>query len=440
MDNYDVVIIGSGPGGYSCALRARQLGLKTVVIEKNKVGGVCANVGCIPTKSLAASAELARKTKTMKSCGIEIEGIRFDFAATIKRARQSASMVSQGVGMLLKNSGVEYIQGEAIIETINLVVVGERKFNTKNIVVATGGTPIALPGINFGNGIISGEELVHLEKIPKSVIIIGGGVEGVEYAGILSSFGINVTIIEMFDRLIALIDKEASELVAKSLVGLGVRLMTGTKVEKITGTEVTANGEKLMADLIIIAIGKRPNIGEDIKKLGITTNKKGIEVNSHMQTNIQNIYAVGDVVGGGLAHVASEQGIIAAESIVGLKSEYDGNVVPYCIFTVPEIAAVGDVSGYEAKIGNFPFAALGRATATGERIGFVKTFVKNNEVVGTVIAGPHASDLIGEATLAVKLKAKTEDISKTIHAHPTFPEAFREAVKAASGNTIHLVK
>lgn len=436
MDEYDIVIVGSGPGGHSCALRAREFGLKVAIVEKNKVGGVCANVGCIPTKSLAASAELARKTKIMKSCGIDVGEIKFDFSTTLKRARQSAAVVSQGVNMLLKNSGVEYVQGEARIEAVDLVIVGERKFKTKNIVIATGGAPIALPGVNFGKRIISGEELVHLEDAPKKVIIIGGGVEGVEYAGILSSFGIDVTIIEMFDRVIASVDKEAAELVAKSLTGLGVKILTGTKVEKINETEVTANGEKLTADLIIIAIGKRPNISEDIKKLGIITSKKGIEVNSQMQTSIQNIYAVGDVVGGGLAHVASEQGIVVAENIAGIKSEYDGTVVPYCIFTVPEVAVVGDVSGENASIGNFPFAALGRATATGERIGFVKVFVNDKKLVGTVIVGPHASDLIGEAALAVKLRVGAEEISKTIHAHPTFPEAFQEAVR----NAIYLAK
>ncbi|MFH1520700.1 MAG: dihydrolipoyl dehydrogenase [Candidatus Micrarchaeota archaeon] len=436
---YDVVIIGGGPGGYSCAIRASQLGLKTIVIEKENMGGVCANVGCIPTKSLANSAELARKIKTANSSGIKIGHVEFDFLAAVKKARTAASIVSQGVKLLLKNDGIEMVHGEAIIETPTIVKVGEQKFETKNIVIATGGLPFNLPGVEFGGKIISGEELVHLETVPKSVVIIGGGVEGVEYAAILSSFGIDVIVIEMFERLISLVDKEASEVVTKSLVGLGVKVLTGTKVEKIEEGIVFAAGQRYDADLVIVAIGKRANIGEDVKKLGLVTTKKGIGIDSHLRTNISNIYAVGDVVGGGLAHVASEQGIIAAENIAGLNSEY-GGMVPSCIFTAPEIAMVGDTSGIDANVGTFPFAALGRATASGERTGFVKVFIKDEIVIGTVIAGPHASDLIAEAALAVKLKASVEIISKTIHAHPTFPEAFQEAVRAADGSAIHLVK
>jgi dihydrolipoamide dehydrogenase len=346
-------------------------------------------------------------------------------------------MVSQGVGLLMKSHGVECVFGEAVIETPNFVRVGERKLETKNIVIATGGHPISLPGVQLGNGVITGEEVAALETAPKSAVIIGGGVEGVEYAGIFASFGIQVTVIEMFDRLISITDKDASELVAKSLSGLGARVMTGTKVEKVEGKDVYAGGEKISADLVIVAIGKRPNIGEDAKKLGIAFDKRGITVDSHMRTNVPNVYAIGDVAGGGLAHVASEQGIIAAENIASMDSGFEA-VYPYCIFSVPEVAAVGDVSGEGAKAGVFPFAALGRATASGERVGFVKAFLKDGVVVGAVIAGPHASDLIGEAALAVKMKLKTEDIARTIHAHPTFTEAFQDAVRAAEGKAIFM--
>lgn len=437
---YDVVIIGSGPGGYACAIRAAQLGLNAVIVEKGKIGGVCANVGCIPTKALVSSAEVARKMKSAATFGVKITGFETDFAVALKRARLCATISTKGVEMLLKENKVEVIQGEAVVEKRGAVVVGERKLETKNIVLATGGSAISIPGVSFNDKIICGEELVHLQELPKRVVIVGGGVEGVEYAAVLNAFGSQVTIIEMLDRLVAFADKDASELVTKSLAGAGVRVLCSTRAEKIEPGAVHANGERIEADKIIVAIGKRPNISQDLQKLGLKATKKGIEVDAQMRTSIPGIYAIGDVAGGGLAHVASEQGVVAAESIAGKKATYDSSAVPACIFTTPEVSWVGDVSGKDATIGHFQFAALGRATASGERIGFVKVFVKEGIIAGCVIAGPHASDLIAEATLAVRLKLKAEDVGRTIHAHPTFPEAFQEAVKAALGETVHSSK
>lgn len=424
-------------------------------MEKNKAGGVCANVGCIPTKSLAASAELARKIKSgaSASSGVRASGVELDFAAAAKKARTAASIVSQGVGFLLKSWGVEIVAGEAEIASPNEVKVnsagGERALETKNVVIATGGSPFALPGAAFGGAVISGEELVLIEKVPKKVVIIGGGVEGVEYAGILASFGVDVTVIEMAGRILPMADAEAAALVAKNLAGLGVKILVNTKVEKIEGNAVFAGGAKFDADLVIVVIGKRPNVSEDAKRLGVKFGKRGIETDSAMRTSVAGVYAIGDVVGGGLAHVASEQGIVAAENIAGRDTEYGASAVPYAIFTLPEVAAVGDVSGGAASgseangvsIGVFPFAALGRATAQGERAGFVKVFANaEGVIVGCVIAGAHASDCISEAALAVRLKATLDDVCGTIHAHPTFPEAFQEAARAAKGAAIHLTK
>lgn len=436
---YDVVIIGSGPGGHMCAVRAAQLGLKVAVVEKKKLGGVCSNTGCIPTKALASCAELARKMKSAESYGVRASGVEFDFATALRRARNAASMVSQGVGLLLKSHGVEVVQGEGTVESPAVVRVGEMRLETKNIVIATGGYPVPFPGVAFGGTVISGEEVMALESAPKSVIIIGGGVEGAEYAGIFASFGIPVTVIELLDRIIAQADREASELVAKSLAGMGVKILTGTKVERVEGGAVYANGEKHDADLIIVSIGKRPNVGEDAKNIGVAWEKKGITVDARMRTSVPNVYAIGDAAGGGLAHVASEQGVAAAENIAGMGSEFDGRY-PYCIFSVPEVAAVGDISGDGAGVGKFPFAALGRATASGDRNGFVKAFVKDGVVVGAVIAGPHASDLVGEAALAVRNKLTAEQVFRTIHAHPTFPEAFQEAVRVAEGKSLAMPK
>ncbi|MBM3229097.1 dihydrolipoyl dehydrogenase [Candidatus Parvarchaeota archaeon] len=435
---YDVVVIGSGPGGHMCAVRAAQLGQRVALVEKGKMGGVCSNTGCIPTKALVSCAQLARKLKNPGQFGIRAPAIEFDFSAALKRCRLSASTVSQGVSLLLKSHGVECLEGEARLESPSQVRVGERLVEATNIVLATGGHPIHLPGVSYGPQVITGEEVSALESCPKSVIIIGGGVEGVEYAGIFASFGIEVTVIELADRLICAADLEASQLVAKSLAGLGVKIMTNTRVEKIEGTTVTLNtGQATNADLVVIAIGKKPNIGADVLGLGVRADKKGIIVDQHMRTSIPNIYAVGDVAGGGLAHVASEQGVIAAHNIAGQDCSFDG-VFPYCIFTVPEVAAVGDISGVGAAVGRFPFAALGRATASGDRVGFAKVFVKDNLVAGAVIAGSNASDLIAEAALAVKNKVPVDVLTSTIHAHPTYAEAFLEAVRDASGCALSL--
>lgn len=437
---FDVVVIGGGPGGYACAIRCAQLGLKTALVEKNSLGGVCANVGCIPTKSLVYSAQLARKISSASAHGIRVEKIELDFASALKRARNAALMVSKGVELLLKSNGIELIKGVAAVESPNLVRVADRLLQAKNIVIATGGAPASFPGVGFSESVVSGEQVIGLTKSPKTAVIIGGGVEGVEFASIMASFGIQVTLVEAMNRVISLTDEEASELVAKSLGGLGVRLMTGARVEKIDGNAVLVNGEKISADLIIVVIGKRPNVGEDVKKLGVQVSKAGIAVDSGMQTCVKGVYAIGDVVGGGLAHVASEQGVVCAQNIAGLSSNYDASVVPCCIFSSPQVACVGDVSGNDATIGVFPFAALGMAAASGERTGFVKVFVKESIIVGAVIVGEHASDLIAEATLAVKLKASAESVCETIHAHPTFSEAFLEAVKSAVGKSIHLPK
>ncbi|MEM3030144.1 MAG: dihydrolipoyl dehydrogenase [Candidatus Micrarchaeia archaeon] len=436
---FDAVVVGGGPGGYVCAIRAAQLGGKVALVERAKLGGTCTNTGCIPTKALLASAELAEKIGRAKAFGINATA-SVDFAATMKRASAIAASLSKGVELLLQSNGVEIIQGTGVIKSRNTVAAAGRQLQTNNIVIATGSLPTELPFARFGGNILSSETIWSLSEKPESIAVIGGGVEGVEFACAFSALGVKTTVIEMADSILPFEDAEASQLLFNSLKRAGVHFVLGKRVEKIDGETIIAGGEKVEAEKILVAIGRKPDIDEaSLRAVGVAFDGRGIKTNARMQTNIPNIYAIGDAAGGRLAHEASAQGVVAAENIMGEQTTFDSVVLPACIFTQPEIARVGKTEEKTGVlVGRFPFAASSKAACIGEKMGFVKVFIKKSVLCGALIVGAHASELIAEAALAIKLKAKAEDVASTIHAHPTLPEAFKEAVEDALGRTIHL--
>ncbi|MEM4389101.1 MAG: dihydrolipoyl dehydrogenase [Candidatus Micrarchaeia archaeon] len=436
---FDAVVLGGGPGGYVCAIRAAQLGGKVALVERAKLGGTCTNTGCIPTKALLASAELAEKVAGAKALGINATA-SVDFAALMRRANAIAASLSKGIERLLQSNDVEVIQGMGVIKSRNIVEAAGRQLQTNNIVIATGSLPIELPFAKFGGNILSSETVWGLSERPKSIAIIGGGVEGVEFASAFSALGVDTSVIEMAPRILPCEDAEASQLLLGSLQRAGVRFVLGKKVERIDGETIIAGGEKVEADKILVAVGRKPNIDEaSLRAIGVAFDVRGIKTNARMQTNIPNIYAIGDVAGGRLAHEASAQGVVAAENIMGEQTIFDSTVLPACIFTRPELARVGKVEEKNGVlVGRFPFAANSKAACIGEKTGFVKVFIENGRLCGALIVGAHASELIAEAALAIKLGAKAQDIVSTIHAHPTLPEAFKEAVEDALGRAIHL--
>lgn len=406
---YDAIIIGSGPGGYSCALRIAELGGKAIVIERDEVGGTCTNTGCIPTKTLFAGAQIIEKIKKARNYGIVAE-INSDFATAMKNANKTASMLSKGVEYLLKKADIEIVKGEAEIVDTGKVKVRERILEARNIVVATGSKPKEIENIKFdSNKILSSEDIWKMEQIPESITIIGGGPEGVEFANIFNAYGAKVTLLEMEDRVLPNTDKEISDTLEKIMKRKGITVITGEKKE-------------IETEKVLVVVGR---VAKNNTKL--PTENGWIKVDEHCRVD-KGIYAIGDVIGGGLAHVAMEQGKITAENIMGKNSRYDGNCIPSCIYTDPEVAFIGKMEGKEGKAF---FAANGKAVTIGEREGFVKVFVENDILIGACIVGPGATELITEATIGIKNKITVTDMRNTMHAHPTLSECFLEALKNA---------
>ncbi len=444
---YDAIVVGGGPGGYACAIRIAQLGGKVVLVEKEKLGGTCTNVGCIPTKSLYATAEVLKKIKNARAMGITVSGgVNVDFVQALKRANAIAAQLSRGIELLLKSNGVEVVKGVGEVVGIGMVRVGERVLESKNIVIATGGEPVELPFAKFdGEKIVSSEQVWGLSALPKSVVIVGGGVEGVEFANLFNAFGSQVTVVELLGELISMEEKEARETVAKTLVREGVKLALGKRVVKISGGVVEVEGgEKFEGEKVLVVVGRRAKLNKkELDAIGIKHEKRGIIVDEKCESGVKGIYAIGDAAGGGLAHVASAQGEVVAENIMEGKAVFDARVVPACIFTSPEIASAGEkTDGEGVRVGRFPFVASGKAVCDGEKAGFVKVFVRESDgvIVGGVVVGEGASSIIAEIALAVKSKLSAKQVIETIHAHPTLPEAFAEAVRDAEGKAIHLPK
>ncbi|MBU2535728.1 MAG: dihydrolipoyl dehydrogenase [Chloroflexota bacterium] len=462
MEDRELVIIGGGPAGYVAAIRAAQLGGRATLIEMDALGGTCLNRGCVPSKTLLYSAELYETMKKSEQFGIMAKDVSADLARMQARKNTVIKTHVSGVESLLKGNKIEVVKGRARLLPSKQVEIesgdGQKQvIQAQKIILATGGKPMVLPipGADSASGIINAEKILNLESIPKSIIMIGGGVIGIEMATILAKLGCQVSIVEMLPHILPLEDAELTAILAKALKDDGIQLYEGTKVSKIEDSPggkaaLISDGkteQKLEAEAVAIAVGYRPNTdGLGLEEAGITINKGAIQVNERMETSVPGIYAAGDATGGiMLAYVAMEEGIIAAENVMGGNTSIDYNVVPRFTHSLPELASVGlteeeaRLQGHEAKIGRFPFAANSIATILGERRGLIKivTEPKYGQILGIHILGPRATELIAEATLAMKMEATVPDIVATLHAHPSLSEAMHEAALDVTGETIH---
>lgn len=430
---YDAVVIGAGPAGYVCALSLAKQGAKVCVVEKDGLGGTCTNKGCIPTKYLHSMGDIVRRTKSAKKFGIN-SNVEIDYSVLSSKMKSTVTKLSSGIAFLFKKNGVEWIQGEAKIESQNKIIVNDKTLETKNIILATGSKPKRFHTDSLSEKILSTDSMFELEKLPKSILIVGGGYSGCEFASILNALGCKIWLVEMEDSLLPGQPREVGAAIEKYMKLDGISVMTKSSM-KISEGKVTINENEINPEKILISIGRVPNYNTDeLDKLGIAWSDNGITVNDHMQTNLVNIYAVGDVAGKyELAHVASFQGEVAAQNILGENKTMDYSTVPFCVFTYPEVAIVGKCEGNSKEI---PMISNAKANCLGETRGFVKVFEENGILQGVIIVGAHASEIIGEATLAVKLKLKPRDVIQIIHAHPTLPEAFVDALKSLDESQI----
>jgi dihydrolipoamide dehydrogenase len=459
---FDVAILGGGPGGYVAAIRAAQLGLKTVVIERDRLGGICLNWGCIPTKALLKNAEIYTLFKHSADWGISYENLQVDFSKVIKRSRDAASRLSKGVEYLFRKNKVEHLTGSGRIRGVGVLEVfqnGTRAeiVRASHIIVATGGRPRSIPGVNIdGKQVISSTEAMLLPQPPKSMVIIGAGAIGIEFAYFYNAFGTKVTVVEMLPTILPSEDTEISKLLEGILKKSGIDIYTETKVEGVSASKevlisvTTKEGKTdLHGEVALMAVGVQGNI-EDIglEGLGVGTAKGSIEVDDRYRTNVNGVYAIGDVIGPPLlAHVASAEGIACVEAIAGVEtSGVDYSNIPACTFCQPQVASLGLTEaqarelGHELKIGRFPFRASGKAIAIGETDGLVKLIfdAKYGELLGAHILGSDATEMIAEMGMAKALESTAKQIMKTVHAHPTLAESIMEAAANAYGEAINI--
>ena len=458
MSKYDVIVLGSGPGGYVTAIRASQLGLKTAVVEKESLGGVCLNWGCIPTKALLKSAQVFEYLKHAEDYGLKVEGADKDFTAVVKRSRGVADGMSKGVQFLMKKNKIDVIEGYGKIKPGKKVDVDGKEYSADHIVIATGARSRELPSLpQDGETVIGYRQAMTLKEQPKSMIVVGSGAIGVEFASFYNAMGTEVTIVEYMPTVVPVEDEEVSKQFERSMKKAGIKVMTNSSVEKVektkTGVKATVKTKKgeetLEADLVLSAVGIKTNIENiGLEDVGIVVDKDKIIVNDWYQTNIPGYYAIGDVTPGpALAHVASAEGILCVEKIAGQHVEaIDYGNIPGCTYATPEIASVGMTekqakeAGYELKVGKFPFSASGKASAAGTKDGFVKVIfdAKYGEWLGCHMIGAGVTDMIAEAVLGRKLETTGHEVLKTIHPHPTMSEAVMEAVADAYDEVIHL--
>ena len=465
-ENFDLIIIGAGPGGYVCAIRAAQLGLKTACVEYRKtLGGTCLNVGCIPSKSLLHASEMYHKSKKeFDKLGIELNDIKLNLSKMMNNKNKSISILTKGVEFLFKKNKVHHLKGKGIIVNSNTVEVtddlgNKNKYNTKNIVIATGSTPTSLKEIKIDEkNIVSSTGALSFEKVPKELAVIGGGYIGLELASVWQRLGSKVTVIEFLDHIIPGMDLDVSSEFLKILQKQGIIFKLESKV---TGIEIlkskkivnfinnkSKNNEKIECDEVLVAVGRKANIDKDLSKIEINLNNKSkIEVNNKFETSVKNIYAIGDVIDKGpmLAHKAEDEGIAVAEIIAGQAGHVNYDVIPAVIYTSPEVAMVGKTEdqlnkeNIKYKVGKFPFLANSRAKVNSENEGFVKIIAeeKTDKVLGVSIIGALAGTMIAELALAMEFGASAEDIARTCHAHPTHTEAVKEAAMAVDKRPIH---
>jgi dihydrolipoyl dehydrogenase len=436
---YDLSIIGGGPGGYTCAIRAAQLGAKVCLVEENGLGGTCTQRGCIPTKYLHSIGDIVRRASRSRTSGLNAD-IKLDYKILKSKMGATVNRLASGIRQLLEANGVKLIEGRADLVSTNAITVHNTEIRTKNIVIATGSFPVCLPGYEFGPNLLSSSSVLELDYQPRSLTIIGAGYSGCEFASILNALGCKITLLEAEDHIMPFQIEEIGRMIEKYMTLDGVRVQTNAKVERIVDGIVTVSGEKIESENTLVTVGRKPNINRDqLNNLGIKFNKNGINVNTEMRTSIPNIYAVGDVTGlYELAHVASKQGEIAAENIIRNEDkQIDYRTVPVCVFTYPEVAFVGELSG---ESGEFPLTASAKANCLGDTRGLVKVYERQGKLVGTYIIAPHAGEIIGEAALAIKLRLSSKDIFDTMHAHPTLPESYAEAARDITNECIHLPK
>lgn len=461
--NYDIIVIGSGPGGYVAAIRAAQLGFKTAVVERENLGGICLNWGCIPTKALIKSAHVYEEIKHAEEFGLNKTEASFDFSNIVKRSRGVADKMNKGVGFLLKKNKIDVINGNAQVKPGKKIEVTDKdgkktEYSASHIIIATGARSRVLPNLpQDGKKIIGYREALTLPTMPKSMIVVGSGAIGIEFAYIYATMGTKVTVVEFLPNIVPVEDEEVSKHVEKSIKKHGIDVMVNSSVERVEtkgdGVKAfvkTANGEvTLEADIILSAVGITANIENlGLEEVGISTDKGRIIVDSFYKTNIPGYYAIGDVIPGpALAHVASAEGILCVEKIKGMNVEpIDYGNIPGCTYCSPEIASVGMTekkakeSGYEIKVGKFPFIASGKATANGDTDGFIKVIydAKYGELLGCHMVGNGVTDMIAEAVAVRRLEATSHEILTTIHPHPTLSESFKGATEAAYGEAIDL--
>ena len=461
--NYDVIVIGSGPGGYVAAIRASQLGLKTAVVEKESLGGICLNWGCIPTKALLKSAQVFEYITHAADYGINVSGSEVNFEAMIKRSRLVADGMSKGIQFLMKKNKIDVLNGFGKLKDNHTVEVratagSVQDYTAKNIILATGGRSRELPNIKQDfKKVIGYRQAMLLPKQPKSMVVIGSGAIGIEFAYFYHSIGTQVTVVEYLDNIVPLEDEDVSKQLARILKKDGINILTGSTVESVDSSGdlckvnvKTASGmEVLEAEVVLSAVGISTNIeGIGLEEVGVQTDRGKVVVDEFYRTNVEGVYAIGDIVKGqALAHVASAEGIICVEKIAGHHPEpLDYNNIPGCTYCAPEVASVGYTekaareAGYELKIGKFPYSASGKATAAGAKEGFIKLIfdAKYGELLGAHMLGHNVTELIAEIVVARKLETTGHEIIKSVHPHPTMSEAIMEAAAEAYGECIHL--
>ncbi|MEZ4856177.1 MAG: dihydrolipoyl dehydrogenase [Gelidibacter sp.] len=458
MSKYDIIVLGSGPGGYVTAIRASQLGFKTAIVEKESLGGVCLNWGCIPTKALLKSAQVFEYLKHAGDYGLSVKEADKDFGAVVKRSRGVAEGMSKGVQFLMKKNKIDVIEGYGKLKAGKKVEVDGKEYSADHIIIATGARSRELPSLpQDGKKVIGYREAMVLPNQPKKMIVVGSGAIGVEFAYFYNAMGTEVTIVEYLPNVVPVEDEDVSKQLEKSFKKSGINIMTSAEVTKVdtSGKDVkatvkTAKGEEILeADIILSAVGIKTNIENiGLEDVGIAVDRDKILVNSYYQTNIPGYYAIGDVTPGqALAHVASAEGILCVEKIAGQHVEaLDYGNIPGCTYCSPEIASVGltekqaKEKGYEIKVGKFPFSASGKASASGAKDGFVKVIfdAKYGEWLGCHMIGAGVTDMIAEAVLGRKLETTGHEVLKAVHPHPTMSEAVMEAVADAYGEVIHL--
>ncbi len=456
MRTFDLVVIGAGPGGYVAAIRAAQLGLRVAVVERDRPGGVCVNWGCIPSKAILKSADLYQQMKNAASYGIVVEGLSVDYREVIRRSRKVAERMSKGVGFLFRKNKIELLAANAVVTSPTTVRAGDEEIGAEKILVAVGTAVRGLPGIEpDGKTVLTSDDALAQEEMPGSVVVLGGGAVGVEFAYIYRTFGAEVTVVEMEDQLLPRTDREVAKELEKSFRKQGIRVLTSAPakgLDKAAGAMTVTEGgkeERIAAETFLVAVGRKPlTEGLGLEACGVKLVKGYIEVDDSFRTACPSVYAIGDIIGGMLlAHEASAEGVAAAEIIAGHETRRpDRDKIPACIFCQPEVATLG-LSEEEAKkrgipvrVAKFPFTALGRAVASGHTEGFVKMVAEERygEVIGCHIIGHGASDLIAEIGLARTLEATFHEIGRTVHAHPTLPEAIREAALMLGGEAIDI--